>query len=105
MPNRSAEKLSLGTGRERLLDMAGVIIEEYQCCHRGYLWERAYVSGTQYLSCAGVQYNAADQMTAMAYFGTWETRAYNSMNQVTNVGSVGETYVYPSGRTTGRSRR
>ncbi|HLG96093.1 MAG TPA: RHS repeat-associated core domain-containing protein [Bryobacteraceae bacterium] len=53
----------------------------------------------------GVQYNAANQVTAMNYYGAVETRAYNSLMQLTNittVGSLNVTYNYTAGANNGK---
>jgi RHS repeat-associated protein len=60
-------------------------------------------SGTTVVN--GVTYNAANQLQAMNYNGTSETRGYNVLNQLTNLynsGGVNLTYNYPAGANNGK---
>src|SRR5579871_1508659 len=56
---------------------------------------------------SSVQYNAANQILAMNYFGGSETRQYNSLGQVTSMAASGSTslnrtYTYPAGTNNGK---
>jgi len=56
----------------------------------------------------GVQYNAANQITAMNYYGAAESRAYNSLMQLSNIttsapnGGINLTYNYTAGSNNGK---
>ena len=58
---------------------------------------------------SGVAYNAANQLTAITYYGLNESRSYNTLNQLTGVSvlqgisfTVNKSYVYPAGANIGK---
>jgi RHS repeat-associated protein len=54
---------------------------------------------------SNVQYNPANQLLAISYFGANETRQYNNMNQMTNLAVAGQmniTYTFPAGTNNGK---
>jgi RHS repeat-associated protein len=59
---------------------------------------------------SGVAYNAANQLTAITYFGTNEQRSDNTLNQLTNIAAyttpgnwiINKGYTYPSGTNIGK---
>ena len=58
---------------------------------------------------SGVAYNAANQLTAITYYGLNESRSYNTLNQLTGVSvlqgisfTVNKSYAYPTGANIGK---